>query len=142
MSNLEGKVALVTGGGSGIGRGISERLAREGADVCIADIDLEGAEETAALVREAGRKALVAQANTASAEQLERAASACVSALGRLDVAGGRTHGREQLELLRHEGGRAHHGARLGAGTRRARHHRERDRPGRDRHPARRRNRR
>ncbi len=87
MSNLEGKVALVTGGGSGIGRGISERLAREGADVCIADIDLEGAEQTAALVREAGRKALVAQANTASAEQLEKAVSACVSALGRLDIA-------------------------------------------------------
>ncbi|MBW2281632.1 MAG: SDR family oxidoreductase [Deltaproteobacteria bacterium] len=87
MSNLEGKVALVTGGGSGIGRGVSERLAREGADICIADIDLEGAEETAALVRDAGRKALVVQANVASLEQLDKAVSACVSGLGRLDVA-------------------------------------------------------
>jgi glucose 1-dehydrogenase len=87
MSNLEGKVALVTGGGSGIGRGVCERLAREGADVCIADIDLEGAEETATLVRDAGRKALVVQANVASLEQLDKAVSACVSGLGRLDVA-------------------------------------------------------
>jgi NAD(P)-dependent dehydrogenase (short-subunit alcohol dehydrogenase family) len=87
MSGLEGKVAFVTGGGSGIGRGVAERLAQDGADVCIADIDLEGAEQTADLVRAAGRKAVVAKANVASAEQLEKAASACVSALGRLDVA-------------------------------------------------------
>ena len=102
MSNLEGKVALVTGGGSGIGRGISERLAREGADVCIADIDVEGAEETAALVRGAGRKALVVQANVPSAEQLEKAVSACVSALGRLDIAvanAGIARGGSVLEL-------------------------------------------
>jgi glucose 1-dehydrogenase len=86
MSQLEGQVAFVTGGGSGIGRGIALRLAEDGADVCIADIDLEGAEETAELVRSAGRKAQVVQANTASLEQLEKAASACVQALGRLDV--------------------------------------------------------
>ena len=87
MSNLEGKVAFVTGGGSGIGRGIALRLAQDGADICIADIDLDGGEETAELVRGAGRKALVVQANTASPEQLDKGASACVQALGRLDVA-------------------------------------------------------
>ncbi len=84
---LEGRVAFVTGGGSGIGRGVAERLAQDGADICIADLDLDGAEATAALVREAGRKAMTVQANVASAEQLDQAASACVSALGRLDVA-------------------------------------------------------
>ena len=84
---LEGKVAFVTGGGSGIGCGVAERLAQDGADICIADLDLDGAEATAALVREAGRKAMTVQANVASAEQLDQAASACVSALGRLDVA-------------------------------------------------------
>ena len=62
MSDLEGKVAFVTGGGSGIGRGVAERLAQDGADICIADIDLEGAEQTADLVRAAGRKAVVAKA--------------------------------------------------------------------------------
>ncbi len=36
---LEGKVAFITGAGSGIGRGTAERLAREGADICIADFD-------------------------------------------------------------------------------------------------------
>ena len=59
MATLEGKVAFITGGGSGIGRGIAERLAREGADVCVADIDLPGAAETAELVRAAGHKAEV-----------------------------------------------------------------------------------
>ena len=49
MSDLLGKVAFVTGAGSGIGRGIAERLAREGADICIPDIDTEGAEMTANL---------------------------------------------------------------------------------------------
>ncbi len=87
MSALEGKVALITGGGSGIGRGIAERLARDGADICLADIDLEGAGETAALVQQAGRKAHVVKTNVASQEQLEEAVASCVSALGRLDIA-------------------------------------------------------
>jgi len=87
MANLEGKVAFVTGGGSGIGRGISERLAKDGADVCVADIDVEGAEETAGLVRAAGRKAHVVKLNTASETQTAAAVRSCVAALGRLDIA-------------------------------------------------------
>ena len=66
MSDLTGKVALVTGGGSGIGRGICERLARDGADVCIPDIDVEGAEMTANLVTQLGCRAHVLKANAAS----------------------------------------------------------------------------
>ena len=53
MDVLEGKVAFITGAGSGIGRGIAERLARDGADVCVSDIDMEGAEETAKPVGQA-----------------------------------------------------------------------------------------
>ena len=44
---VEGKVALVTGGGSGIGRACAVRFAKEGANVCVADLDLRAATETA-----------------------------------------------------------------------------------------------
>src|SRR4029450_9369487 len=87
MGMLNDKVAFVTGGGSGIGRGIAERLAREGADVSIADIDLPGAEETAALVRQAGRTAHVVKMNVAAPRHVQEALEGCVAALGRLDIA-------------------------------------------------------
>src|SRR5215208_7189726 len=83
MADLSGKVALVTGAGSGIGRGTAERLARDGADVCIADIDQEGAEHTASAVREFGREALVVKANVASQRQVEDAVEQCVQAAAR-----------------------------------------------------------
>jgi NAD(P)-dependent dehydrogenase (short-subunit alcohol dehydrogenase family) len=86
MGWLDGKVALITGAGSGIGRGTAERLAREGADVCIADIDTGGAEETASIVREFGRNALVVKANTASRPQIQDAAERCLDELGGLDI--------------------------------------------------------
>ncbi len=87
MGHLDGKVAFVTGAGSGIGRGTAVRLAREGASVCITDIDIPGAEETASMVREFGPDALVVKTNVASKSQLQDAASQCVAELGRLDVA-------------------------------------------------------
>ena len=73
MSALLGKVAFITGAGSGIGRGTAERLAREGADVCILDLDEDGAEMTANLVTQLGRRAHVVKANVASAAQMQRA---------------------------------------------------------------------
>jgi NAD(P)-dependent dehydrogenase (short-subunit alcohol dehydrogenase family) len=87
MGMLSDKVAFVTGGGSGIGRGIAARLAREGADVSIADIDLAGAEETATLVRQAGRTAHVVRMNVAAPRQVQEAMAGCVATLGRLDIA-------------------------------------------------------
>jgi NAD(P)-dependent dehydrogenase (short-subunit alcohol dehydrogenase family) len=87
MSSLAGKVAFITGAGSGIGRGVAERLAREGADICIPDIDQEGARVTADLVTQLGRKALVVKANVASQVQIQAAARACVDQFGRLDIA-------------------------------------------------------
>lgn len=87
MAALTGKVAFVTGGGSGIGRGIAERLAREGADVCIPDIDSDAAEQTANLVTQLGRRAHVVKANTASEVQMQKAAAECVDTFGRLDIA-------------------------------------------------------
>jgi NAD(P)-dependent dehydrogenase (short-subunit alcohol dehydrogenase family) len=84
---LEGKAALITGAGSGIGRGTAIRLARDGANICIADIDMDGAEETASMVREFGRDAITVRANVASKPQVQNAADRCVADLGRLDIA-------------------------------------------------------
>ena len=86
MGQLEGKVAFITGAGSGIGRGIAERFAREGADICIADIDEQGAEHTANLVGQLGRKAITVKTNVASKQHLTKAVDACVEKLGRLDI--------------------------------------------------------
>lgn len=87
MGTLDGKVAFVTGAGSGIGRGIAERLAREGADVAVCDVDLDGARGTADLVQAAGRKAHVVKANVASPRQIQEAVESSAAALGRLDIA-------------------------------------------------------
>jgi meso-butanediol dehydrogenase / (S,S)-butanediol dehydrogenase / diacetyl reductase len=87
MATIDGKVAFITGAGSGIGRGTAERLAREGANICIADIDKEGGEETASMVREFGREAMVVKTNVASEPQVRAAVESCVSRFGRLDIA-------------------------------------------------------
>jgi NAD(P)-dependent dehydrogenase (short-subunit alcohol dehydrogenase family) len=102
MSDLRGKVAFVTGAGSGIGRGIAERLAKDGADIFITDVDNDGAEMTANLVTQLGRRAVVVKANVASKVQMQKAAAQCVADLGRLDIAianAGIARGGSVLEL-------------------------------------------
>ena len=56
---LEGQVALVTGGGQGIGRAIALRFAREGADIAVIDVNREAAEVTGRGVSEVGRRAVI-----------------------------------------------------------------------------------
>ena len=63
---LEGKTGLVTGGGDGIGRATAIMFARDGARVAVADIRLQAAEETAALIREAGGEAIAIEVDVAS----------------------------------------------------------------------------
>jgi len=88
MGKLDGKTALVTGGGRGIGRGIVLEFAREGADVAINyRRDREAAEQTAAEVRAFGRRAVVLQADVADRDAVERTVAEAVTFLGALDVA-------------------------------------------------------
>ncbi|MCW2530129.1 MAG: dehydrogenase, short-chain alcohol dehydrogenase like [Pseudonocardiales bacterium] len=82
---LEGKVAVVTGAGSGIGREVAVTFAHAGADVVLADVAAEGLALTAQLVRDAGRTALVHPTDVSSREEVEALADAAAS-LGRIDV--------------------------------------------------------
>jgi meso-butanediol dehydrogenase / (S,S)-butanediol dehydrogenase / diacetyl reductase len=83
---VAGQVAVVTGGGQGIGRAIALRLARDGMDVVVADMRADAAEAVAAEVRAAGRRALAVAADVTDAAGRERMLDAAVSGLGRLDA--------------------------------------------------------
>lgn len=83
---LAGKVALVTGGASGIGRGVAIRFAEEGADVAVADVNRQGAEETALEVRRLQTRALAIEADVTSRADCERMVRETVAALGKLDI--------------------------------------------------------
>jgi glucose 1-dehydrogenase len=84
---LEGLVALVTGSGSGIGRGTAIEFAGEGADVVVTYHDDEaGAEETRARVEKAGRRALVVQVDTSDESSVEAMFDAAVSTFGTVDI--------------------------------------------------------
>lgn len=85
---LEGRVAIVTGASTrrGIGRATVLAMAREGADVVIADLNLAGAEEIAAEVRELGRRALAISVDVTSEEQTQGMAERAKAAFGRIDI--------------------------------------------------------
>jgi NAD(P)-dependent dehydrogenase (short-subunit alcohol dehydrogenase family) len=82
---LGGKKIIVTGGASGIGRATAVLAAREGADVAIADIDRSHADETAEMVRAAGRRALVIEMDTSRATDAQCMADETVAAFGTID---------------------------------------------------------
>ena len=80
---LAGRVALVTGGGRGLGRAVAERYVREGAHVAIAEIDGDLARETAAALGEGG---LGLQCDVASSADVERTFDALIERFGRIDI--------------------------------------------------------
>jgi NAD(P)-dependent dehydrogenase (short-subunit alcohol dehydrogenase family) len=84
--NLEGDVAIVTGGAHGIGRAIVSTLAVNGAAVAILDLDGEGAERAAAEVAAEGRAAIALAGDVSDAEQMERAAEAVLGRFGRINI--------------------------------------------------------
>ncbi len=84
---VDGRVALVTGGGSGIGRATALRFAAEGARVVVADIVLEAGEETARLIRDAGGEAQFAYVDVTDEESVRSLVELTVDEYGRLDCA-------------------------------------------------------
>jgi 7-alpha-hydroxysteroid dehydrogenase len=83
---LDGRVAIVTGAGRGIGRGCALAFAEAGADVVCAARTVEQIEETAELVRERGRKAIAVPTNVVKTADLESLVETAARELGRIDV--------------------------------------------------------
>jgi meso-butanediol dehydrogenase/(S,S)-butanediol dehydrogenase/diacetyl reductase len=83
---LENKVAVVTGGGQSIGRGIVLCLAEEGADVVIVEMNEETAQKTAGEVKDMGRKALVIKADVTKGAETEAVVKETMDAFGKIDI--------------------------------------------------------
>jgi len=83
---LEGRAAIVTGAGSGIGRACALRFAAEGADVVVADLAEEGARETVRQVTALGRSAIFVKTDVSNEASAEEMAEAAVRKFGRLDA--------------------------------------------------------
>jgi NAD(P)-dependent dehydrogenase (short-subunit alcohol dehydrogenase family) len=86
LLSLEGKVALVTGAGSGIGRGIAVRLAQMGAAIVVLDINSEGGEATARTITERGGRALFERCDVRSSHDCKTATEKAIASFGRIDI--------------------------------------------------------
>ena len=86
MGSLNGKVALVTGAARGIGRSIAERLADEGADLALCDLNVEWLADTSAAVQAKGRRTAAFACDVSNAAAVEAVVDGTLQALGRLDV--------------------------------------------------------
>src|SRR5512145_1174639 len=83
---LMDKVAIVTGGGQGIGEGIALKLAQEGANVAIADLNLETANVVVKKITELGRKAIAVQTDVTGSASVNAMAQEVISKLGTIDI--------------------------------------------------------
>ena len=83
---LEGKVGLVTGASGGIGRAIAERLAREGADVALADIRTDQMPELLNTVQSHNRRGLVIPVDVVDKTQVDQMVSQMIETFGRIDI--------------------------------------------------------
>lgn len=86
QGQLAGKTAIITGAGSGVGRASARRFAEEGAEVVVADIDLDRASETVGLIEKQGGTSTAVQVDVADDAAVEAMVAASVDAHGRLDI--------------------------------------------------------
>lgn len=84
---FEGKVALVTGGGSGIGRASAVAFDREGAKVVVVDISVEGGQETVRMIKEAGGEAVFIRTDVSRSAEVEAMINKVIETYGHLDYA-------------------------------------------------------
>ena len=87
MQRLSDKVALITGAAGGIGRVSALACAKEGANVVIADVNIEGGEKTAAMIRSTGGKATFMETDVSNPSDVERLIKKTIEIYGRLDCA-------------------------------------------------------
>jgi 3-oxoacyl-[acyl-carrier protein] reductase len=83
---LKDKVALITGGARGIGQAIAMTFAREGADIVVADVNLEIAQKTALEIEGLGRKALALEMDVTSYEKVEEGINKILDKMGKVDI--------------------------------------------------------
>jgi len=83
---LKGKVALVTGGAQGIGKAVALMLARHGADVIVADVNLEKAAETAKELEAAGGRAMAVNVDVTRLCDVEKMVESAIARFGRIDI--------------------------------------------------------
>ncbi len=86
MGRLDGKVAIVTGSGRGIGRAVAMAFAREGAKVVIAELDLEPAEEVVNEIKTKGGTALAVSTDVSNRESVKKMVDAAVKEFGQVDI--------------------------------------------------------
>ena len=86
MFDLSGKVALITGGATGLGKAFGEALAEYGADIAIADIDEATAGNTAAQIEKMGRRSLVVKADVTRPDEVQHMVEETAARLGTIDI--------------------------------------------------------